>query len=117
MLMRFLVYGALGWVVEIVWTGLGSALRRDPRLTAKTYLWMFPIYGGGALFFERVYQVIAASRGLCGVVIWTGAILESSIPRVGLYDGPRASVPGITAGRGLPSTALSGWTTAGLGLS
>jgi len=33
MLARFLVYGALGWIVEILWTGMGSILRRDPRLT------------------------------------------------------------------------------------
>lgn len=59
MLARFLVYGTLGWAVEIVWTGVGSWLRRDPRLTGQTYLWMFPIYGGGALLFEQLYVFIA----------------------------------------------------------
>ena len=73
MLARFLLYGAMGWIVEIVWTGMGSILRRDPRLTAKTYLWMFPVYGGGALLFERIYQVIAAQPWALRGLVWTGA--------------------------------------------
>lgn len=74
MLTRFLIYGALGWVVEIVWTGIGSILRRDPRLTAKTYLWMFPIYGGGAILFERIYPVIAPMPWVLRGIVWASAI-------------------------------------------
>lgn len=74
MLTRFLIYGALGWVVEIVWTGLGSLLRRDPRLTATTYLWMFPIYGGGALLCERLHDLIAGQPWILRGLVWTGAI-------------------------------------------
>lgn len=71
---RFLIYGMLGWSVEIVWTGLGSLLRRDPRLTARTYLWMFPIYGGGALLFEMIYAMIADRPWLLRGLIWAAAI-------------------------------------------
>lgn len=74
MLVRFLTYGALGWIVEILWTGMGSILRRDPRLTATTYLWMFPIYGGGGLLFEQVYQVIAGRPWMVRGLIWVVAI-------------------------------------------
>src|SRR5690554_7384281 len=74
MLARFLVYGALGWIVEILWTGMGSILRRDPRLTATTYLWMFPIYGGGGLLFERVYQAIAGRPWILRGLVWVVAI-------------------------------------------
>ncbi|BAS26806.1 putative ABC transporter permease [Limnochorda pilosa] len=74
MLVRFLIYGALGWIVEILWTGTGSILRRDPRLTATTYLWMFPIYGGGALLFERLYQVVAAQPWILRGLVWVVAI-------------------------------------------
>lgn len=74
MAMRFLVYGALGWTVEIVWTGLGSLLRGDPRLTARTYLWMFPIYGGGALLFERIYAVISHQPWGVRGLVWTAAV-------------------------------------------
>lgn len=43
--------------MEIIWTGLGSLLTADPRLTSKTYLWMFPIYGL-AVFFAPVHEFI-----------------------------------------------------------
>lgn len=66
-MLRFVVYGVFGWCVEIVWTAgyaVGEALRAgrrpDPRLAGRTYLWMFPIYGGGGLLFERAHAAIAA---------------------------------------------------------
>lgn len=71
---RFLIYGMLGWTVEIIWTGLGSLLRRDPRLTARTYLWMFPIYGGGGLLFERIYAMIWARPWYVRGLVWVVAI-------------------------------------------
>src|SRR5690606_33799298 len=76
MLARFLVYGALGWIVEILWTGMGSILRRDPRLTATTYLWMFPIYGGGGYLLERIYPVIAEQPWAVRGLIWMLAIFS-----------------------------------------
>ena len=42
---KFVLFGVLGWCVEILWTGFCSFLVGDAALTAKTYLWMFPIYG------------------------------------------------------------------------
>lgn len=54
---RFIIYGLLGWCLEIIWTGLGSLLTRDVCLTAKTYLWMFPIYGV-VILFEPVHDKI-----------------------------------------------------------
>lgn len=74
MLTRFVIYGVLGWAVEIVWTGLGSVLRRDPRLTAQTYLWMFPIYGGGALLFERIHIWMGTQPWMVRGFVWVGAI-------------------------------------------
>ena len=53
MLARFLVYGALGWCFEIIFTGISALLfDRDRAATGKTYLWMFPVYGGTALLLE-----------------------------------------------------------------
>lgn len=46
---KFLIFGMLGWCAEILWTGFCALLAGDPALTAKTYLWMFPIYGSAAL--------------------------------------------------------------------
>jgi len=42
---RFVVYGLIGWCMEIIWTGLQSLLQRDVKLVGKTSIWMFPIYG------------------------------------------------------------------------
>ncbi len=41
-------------MLEVLFTGAGAALRRDTSATAKTYLWMHPIYGGTALVMEEV---------------------------------------------------------------
>ncbi len=54
MLSRFLLYGCTGWVLEVLFTGAGAALKRDRSATARTYLWMHPIYGGTALALEEV---------------------------------------------------------------
>ncbi len=60
LLERFFLYGALGWCVEILFTGLHAAIfRRDRSATGKTYLWMLPIYGGAALALERIHGVLA----------------------------------------------------------
>lgn len=73
---RFIVYGMLGWVVEILWTGMGSVLRADRRLQATTYLWMFPIYGGGGLLLEGMFPLFAGrgwlGRGLAAVAVIYG---------------------------------------------
>lgn len=55
MLGRFLVYGFLGWGVEVLFTGLASAIfGRDKSATGKTYLWMHPIYGAAGVALEYV---------------------------------------------------------------
>lgn len=30
--------------MEVFWTGLGSAIKKDKKLTSNTSIWMFPIY-------------------------------------------------------------------------
>ncbi|MDR1914554.1 MAG: hypothetical protein LBQ68_08760 [Clostridiales bacterium] len=45
MLIRFLIFGAAGWIIEIIWTGFVSLIKKDFRLTATTSIWMFFIYG------------------------------------------------------------------------
>jgi uncharacterized membrane protein len=69
MIYRFMIYGLLGWGLEIFWTGLGSALGGDPRLSAGTYLWMFPIYGL-AIFMEPLHNLIRAWPWLIRGVVW-----------------------------------------------
>lgn len=45
----FLICGSVGLFTEICFTALDSLKRRDLRLKGTTSLWMFPIYGIGAL--------------------------------------------------------------------
>ncbi|MFZ5633449.1 MAG: putative ABC transporter permease [Bacillota bacterium] len=69
MIYRLLIYGLLGWGLEIFWTGLGSALKGDLRLTAGTYLWMFPIYGS-AVLLEPLHDRIRTWPWLLRGVFW-----------------------------------------------
>lgn len=85
---HFIIYGLLGWCLEVIWTGVGSLLNGDVSLTAKTYLWMFPIYGS-TILFEPVHNAIRIwpvwMRGtvwmmLCFAVEYlTGWILRETI--------------------------------------
>jgi hypothetical protein len=60
-IIRFLLYGLLGWCAEIVWTALGNfATERDWRLAGVSYLWMFPIYGSIAFLYEPLHDAIRA---------------------------------------------------------
>ena len=42
---KFILCGTIGWCLEILYTGFYSFCKKDFRLTAKTSIWMFPIYG------------------------------------------------------------------------
>jgi hypothetical protein len=84
----FFVYGAFGWCVEVLWTGLYDSItgvRVDPaepcrvvqltpeerwRLTGHTYLWMFPLYGAGGLVFEPVHDALRGSPWPLRGLIW-----------------------------------------------
>lgn len=46
---NFFKCGVTGWCLEIVFTSVESILAKDMRLFGRTSLWMFPIYGMGAL--------------------------------------------------------------------
>ncbi len=84
-MLRFVIYGCLGWVVEVLWTATYSFYRsyRDPsappelrsdrwRLAGRTYLWMFPVYAGAAVGLERAHEFLRPHpvlvRGLFYVV-------------------------------------------------
>ncbi len=60
MLARFLFYGVAGWCIEVLFTGLWALLvERNRAAAARTYLWMFPIYGAGGLLLEVTADVVA----------------------------------------------------------
>lgn len=75
MKMRFVIYGLIGLIMEIAWTGLGSMLAGDWRLKSFSSLWMFPIYGL-ALFLEPLHERLRLRpwffRGLVWMVVIFG---------------------------------------------
>lgn len=54
---NFIRCGVTGWCMEIIFTALDSIRRRDMRLTGRTSLWMFPIYGLAA-FLSPICHLI-----------------------------------------------------------
>lgn len=71
---RFFIYGITGWVMEIIWTGLGSFLQGRWELSGFTYLWMFPIYGL-AVLLEPVHDTIRPAPWWVRGMIWASFII------------------------------------------
>jgi uncharacterized membrane protein len=72
MLTRFVLYGFGGWCGEILFTALTASLpQRDWRLTGRTYLWMFPIYGLLAPLYEPVHELIRDLPLAGRAVVWS----------------------------------------------
>lgn len=69
MIIRFLFYGFLGWITEIFWTSLSSAIQGDWTLEGHTYLWMMPIYGM-AVFLEPIHDVIQSRPWFIRGFVW-----------------------------------------------
>lgn len=121
---RFLVYGALGWCAEVAFTGLTDLIRtRDPRLPARTSLWMFPIYGLVRPLFEPAHDLMrdrvpaparaaAYAAGFMAVEYATGRALRALVGRAPWdYARVRLNVDGLTR---LDYAPL--WAAAGLAL-
>jgi uncharacterized membrane protein len=71
MLIKFIIFGSLGWIMEIVWTGLHSLLKKDFRLTGTTSIWMFFIYGLAGFLNPICMMLIklpVLARGGCYVI-------------------------------------------------
>jgi len=76
---KFALYGCAGWVLEVLFTGTKAALSRDPKLAARTYLWMHPIYGTAGLLLEAVHRKLARRSRLtraCTSTGWCGWIMR-----------------------------------------
>jgi len=75
MVKKFIFYGILGWIIEVVWTGLGSLIQGRWTLDSHTYLWMFPIYGS-AVFLEHVHEEIRPYKWWARGLIYMTLILS-----------------------------------------
>ena len=86
---RFLLYGIVGWSIEIIWTGLFSLISGNFTLQAYTSLWMFFIYGC-AIFLEPLHDIIrdwnVILRGIIWVVIIWGVEYTTGKILLGILD-------------------------------
>jgi uncharacterized membrane protein len=56
---RFAAYCALGWLTEVIFTGIHDYVRdRDPRLPARTHLYMGPICGLMQPLYEPLHDAL-----------------------------------------------------------
>lgn len=63
----------IGWAMEVLWTGLHAFRVRNLKLTGKSSLWMFPIYGSAA-FLTPVMRLMKGAH-----VLMRGAVYMSCI--------------------------------------
>ena len=57
----WLLLGIVGWLIEVVFTGIGSIARRDWTGTSKTYIWMHPVYATAGMAVYIIYNNIVVS--------------------------------------------------------
>jgi len=76
MIRDFCFYGILGWVMEILWTGLNSLKNGNRRLVGYTYLYMFPIYGC-AVFLEPMFIYLAEFNFIVRGIIYMFCIFSA----------------------------------------
>lgn len=98
------MYGALGILMEVFWTGLCSLLKKDYRLISRTSIWMFFIYGiavflepvSDALWFMPLYM-----RGVVYVVCIFSVeyLIGGALKRIHVcpwdYSGSKYNIKGI----------------------
>jgi len=83
---KYLIYGSLGLILEVFWTGIGSLLKGDIKLTSSTSIWMFFIYGF-ACFIEPISDSLSSFpivfRGVIYVVcIFAAEYLVGSLMKM-----------------------------------
>ena len=86
MLLRFIIYGVLGWAAEIFWTGLPKRRPIDWKLQGHTQWWTLPIYGQIATLYEPLHDHVRPlplllrgliyAAGFIGVEFLAGILIE-----------------------------------------
>lgn len=95
---RFVIYGLLGLIMEMAWTGLGSLLAGDIRLRSFSSLWMFAIYGL-AVFLEPVHKRIRPWPWYFRGLLWTIVIFGIEYTSGGLLRAITGASPWSYAGK------------------
>lgn len=80
---NFIICGLTGWCIEVAFTSVGAALKKDKKLTGKSSAWMFPIYGMAAAIGEVAPKIshwpVVARGALYGGAIMAGEYISGSI--------------------------------------
>ncbi|MCL1842820.1 MAG: putative ABC transporter permease [Defluviitaleaceae bacterium] len=117
MLIRFVIYGALGCLIEVLWTGLCELRRKNFTLNSSTSLWMFFIYGT-AVFAEPLFRIVAPLNFLLRGTIYavlifaveflTGSLLKRADVCPWDYSHTRYHVKGLIRFDYLPAWIIVG---------
>jgi uncharacterized membrane protein len=75
MLIRSLIYGLLGWCLEIVWTALPLRRPVDWQLKGYTFIWMLPIYGLIGPLYEPIHARLRAAPWPLRALVYAGGFL------------------------------------------
>ena len=83
MLFRFVLYGLLGWGLEILWTGINSVRNGDRTLRGTSSLWMFPIYGMGVLLEPIINLLTMLPWAIRGALhFYSGVCLRTHFKKI-----------------------------------
>ena len=104
MIKGFFLCGIIGWIMEILWTGIWSFINGDLKMISTTSILMFPIYGM-AILLKPLYDVmfvlpIFLRGGIYAILIFTaeyfcGLILTKMGVCPWNYEGARFNVNGL----------------------
>ena len=101
---NFLIFGIVGWCMEIMWTGLGALLRREYKLIGNTSIWMFFIYGLAAFMpplcdalsvFPLIVRGLVYMTTIFAVEFATGMALAKLRICPWDYSGSRFAIKGV----------------------
>lgn len=77
LLQKFCVYGCLGLLLEVFFTGFHSLITGNRRGTCQTYIWMLPIYALAALSMEQLHDWLRWG-------VWLNALIY--VPLIYLFE-------------------------------
>lgn len=89
-LQKLLVYGCLGLLLEVFFTGFHSLITGNRRALCQTYLWMFPIYALAACSMEQLHNWLRWG-------IWLNALIY--VPLIYLFEFVSGFILKKTLGR------------------